>query len=257
MSFNQVQTFLLHRIFKDLDKSLFEADDPVISKTQTGSKTIPYEYRIRSPTATLKSQISVYNTIVGRIKKLPVTERNFEMLIYLFEYRYLYLRTNDLSRRNVIDLVKYVVNSCPHSLDVSTLIDTMKLLLDQSLSVVLDDFADFVRYFPNLTKYSLNNVIAITYAFEIFFYPDMYEKLFKVSTFIRHYYFTYLHRREGTFVDILEEVQRFCRDRYPYDEDLQASYIFDILTLSEFTTDGVVFRLLESEKEYRKRLNEF
>ncbi|KAK6874931.1 hypothetical protein K6H11_001254 [Candida tropicalis] len=257
MSFNQVQTFLLHRIFKDLDRSLFETDDTVISKTETGSKTIPYEYRIKSPTAILKNQISIYNTIVGRIKKLPVTERNFEFLVYLFEYRYLYLRTSYLSRKNVIDLVRYVINSFTHPIDVPLLIDTMKALLDPPLTNILDDFASFVRFFPNLTKYSLNNAIALTYAYEMFFYPDLEQKLSMVKDFLRHYYYSFLHRHEGTFLDILEEVQKFCKEYHPNNEEVQANYIFDKLTLSEFTTDEIISRLQASEMEYRKRLNEF
>ena len=110
----------------------------------------------------------MYNAISEKIQELPITENNFELIIYGLEYQYLHLKFRTLERKDVIDIIGYVISTSDGKFGITNLVESIQLIIDPKLRVVVDDFASFTKTFPNLTKTSLNHALAITYAYGIF-----------------------------------------------------------------------------------------
>ncbi|AOW31571.1 hypothetical protein MG5_06218 [Candida albicans P57072] len=263
MSFNRVETFILHRIFVDLNKDLFEkiTQEPIVSRVKTGSKYIPYEYIVQSPTTTiLKNQIAVYNAISEKIQELPITENNFELIIYGLEYQYLHLKFRTLERKDVVDIIGYVISTSDGKFGITNLVESIQLIIDPKLRVVVDDFASFTKTFPNLTKTSLNHALAITYAYGIFFYPVVHNVLNCTKNvklmrdFMRYYYLRYLQNPNDEFIDITQEAYNFCKENFPNDIEQKTNQVIDEMTLSVLSsTLGLLDSLETSKLEYKQR----
>ncbi|CAX40389.1 conserved hypothetical protein [Candida dubliniensis CD36] len=262
MSFNRVETFLLHRIFVDLNKDLFEENtqEPLVSTLKTGSKYIPYEYIVQSPTSILKNQISVYNAISEKIQQLPITENNFELIIYGLEFEYLHLKSKTIEKKDVVEIIGYVIDTSDTRFDITNLVEAIQLIIDPKLRVVVDDFASFTRTFPNLTRTSLNHALAITYAFGIFFYPVVHNALNCAKNvklmreFMRYYYLRYLQNPNDEFIDITQEAYNFCKENFPNDTERKTNEVIDEMTLSVLTsTLGLLDSLETSKSEYKRR----
>ena len=52
----------------------------------------------------------MYNAISEKIQELPITENNFELIIYGLEYQYLHLKFRTLERKDVVDIIGYVIS---------------------------------------------------------------------------------------------------------------------------------------------------
>ncbi|EMG45396.1 hypothetical protein SBY92_000705 [Candida maltosa Xu316] len=263
MVFNKVQTFLLHRIFKDLDKRLFEDNVgfPIVSAVETGSKSIPYEFIVNSPTTILKNQIFVYNYLIEKLKKFPLTEHNFEFFVYAFEYQHLFSKKEKLSKRDVIDLIAYVVKSCNRPIDASNLTETLVSLINPSVKIIIYDFLAFTKKFTNLTSANIKKAVAMTYAYEVFCYPTINRCINKtvnlnpeiVRGFIRDYYFRYLEWHESVFIELVEEVPKYCTNNFGSDAEQTTAAILDNMTLSGMQSMQLLELLEKSGKEYRRR----
>ena len=98
--------------------------------------------------------------------------------------------------------------------------ESIQLIIDPKLRVVVDDFASFTKTFPNLTKTSLNHALAITYAYGIF-YPVVHNVLNCTKNvklmrdFMRYYYLRYLQNPNDEFIDITQEAYNFVKKISP------------------------------------------
>lgn len=208
--FNQIQTYLLKRIFEDLDPNLFHSIEETTIPTPATAAESPilgsyskYNDAAVSPPRHFKTQIRVYNQIINLInlyKGLQLTNDNYKLVVLYFEYYHLYITTNKVvepnPRRTTLNYINYIITSLDtkptsYQKTISIIEDLLFIFTPTAqlgttyLNEILSDFNYFITYFQShstLTKSTVIHAISLTFAFEIFQYPRIANKIKQTST---------------------------------------------------------------------------
>lgn len=257
--FNKIQTYLLRRIFEDLDPSLFQTiEGPILPSPTSASSLSPSTGQDSQETILLhnsieindttsprrfKNQIIVYNQIINLINhyKSQLTDDNYKLIVLYFEYYYLNIKLNrvidDNPRRQVLNYIDYILSSIDDTVLYTTTIEIDKILhtFNQTCNLpqlddVLSDFNYFIKQFQsNITKTTLIHAVSLTFAYEVFQYPTMANKINNNKStnlkqrrlliqFSRFYFITawlnYTQNKSLKFIALDEVAQQFCQTEF-------------------------------------------
>ncbi|KAI5969216.1 hypothetical protein CANMA_001769 [Candida margitis] len=233
--FNKIQTYLLQRIFEDLDPSLFQSIDYPLSsnattisttlsltgknvhatppslslanqggsqsQVQSGSGTAIIESfvdekkvkRHKASTGQFKNQINVYNEIIHMInsQQFQLNDDNYQIVVLYFEYYVLYINNSnsrdkeDNPRRQILNYIDHILTSLDTISSNKTIHEINKVLHNfnptrtlSQLDEIFSDFTYFINQFKfNITKSTLLHALSLTFAYEVFQYPVMANKI--------------------------------------------------------------------------------
>ncbi|KAI5967240.1 hypothetical protein KGF57_000455 [Candida theae] len=273
--FTKIQTYLLKRIFEEVDPSLFQVLKDPVSPFATTSTTLPtpslsivgqflnYETNNNKftphgqPETTLqgifKTQIRIYNQIINQINlyKNQLTDGNYRLVVLYFEYYYLYIKTSKVVepnlRRQLLSHINYILTSIdtaspPMAQDcINSFLKVLVTLhpitstnnnnyKGQQVNEIISDLNYFISQSQSpLTKTTLLHAVSLTFAYEVFHYPILANKISQsksltlkqrrlLTQFSRFYFLTswkhYTQSKSLTSVSLDEVGTSFCQSEF-------------------------------------------
>ena len=247
--FNKIQTYLLRRIFKDLDSSLFQEgsaqesyNDKKLGKCQAATAITTTSF---TNSHHCKNQIKVYNEIINLINQYKnyLTDDNYTLIVLYFEYYHVHIKPNkvveDNPRRHVLNYIYYILSTIDDTVSYKTITEIDNLLHSFSPTCNLSQLNDILsdlKYFinnqfpkPKFTKTTLIHTIALTFAYEVFQYPHMDDKINHTNAinsqqrklliqFSRFYFKTawlnYTKNKSTRYIALDDVAKLFCQSEF-------------------------------------------
>ncbi|KAI5957212.1 hypothetical protein KGF54_000140 [Candida jiufengensis] len=221
--FDQIETYLLQRIFEDLDPNIFNNinlntnDEPYQKIPKTNAQIKSSIRESKTTTIHFKYQIKVFNHIIKLLE--PITNKlnksNYKIAVLYLENSILNPQKTNNTRRHILDIIYYIYENIDDEqiLDLKEIEKILHLFIrknDEFDSIISD-----LNYFIIVSKHDLLkidniynpvktskllilNALSLTYSFELFHYPETADKLDKLNIHYKilinqfaPYYFTY------------------------------------------------------------------
>ncbi|KAG7663060.1 uncharacterized protein J8A68_003403 [[Candida] subhashii] len=276
----KIHSFLLQRIFEELDPKLF--NDISVPKEscfiEDGVHPAHYKCRIPQqyyrPTILCENQAWLFYNLFHVVEHLPLSDSNYQLIVYLLEHRMLYLKKesiSDITREDILDAFTYVIqNADPETLIFGELKAGFIVFLNGDR--LLEHFVDQILYFiekVKMTKHGLDNALSMASAFNVFMYPKFHERIKKLpfeefnllEDFTLYYIYKFLLDKDHKYPlidDITLQYATQTQKAISEETALELSLaIIDLVTLVPIESEPTMDWLSICLQEYEKRLGTF